>query len=154
MPQEVAYPASCNQLCEPGTQRACYTGAAGTENVGICKGGFETCQPDGLGYGACEGEVVPALDICANSIDEDCDGILDNTGDLDGDGYAACADGDCCELGEDCGADPADVNPGAFEVVANGVDDGITCGRGASVRLRHAVALGRPLGRSLPGGGL
>jgi hypothetical protein len=129
VPQEVGYPEVCNQLCEPGTTRPCYTGPAGTEDVGICIGGTETCEPDGLGYGACVGEVVPQQEICANGLDEDCNAIADNDpGDLDGDGYTLCEDADCCELGDSCGADPADVNPGAFEVVANGVDDDCLAG--------------------------
>jgi hypothetical protein len=141
VPHELAYPLDCNQLCEPGSQRACYSGPAGTENVGICTGGVETCEPDGQGYGACAGEVVPQREVCANGFDEDCTGVADNDpGDLDGDGYTLCEGGDCCELGESCGADPEDVNPGAFEVVANGVDDDcfagdavapVTCSLGA-----------------------
>ena len=124
VPHELAYPEVCNQLCEPGSERSCYTGPAGTADVGPCIAGIETCEPDGLGYGACVGEVLPQQEICANGLDEDCNGLADNDpGDLDGDGYTLCEDGDCCELGESCGADPEDVNPGAFDVVANGVDD-------------------------------
>src|SRR5262249_30629664 len=32
-------------------------------------------------------------------------------------------DGDCCDKPGPCGAEPAKVNPGAIEVVGNGVDD-------------------------------
>jgi len=43
--------------------------------------------------------------------------------DQDHDGWTAC-DGDCCDAPGSCGGvDPALVNPGAFEVVGNGVDD-------------------------------
>jgi putative metal-binding protein len=41
--------------------------------------------------------------------------------DADGDGWTTC-DGDCCDSPQDC-PNPAQVNPGAFEVPANQVDD-------------------------------
>lgn len=59
--------------CVPGTTTTCYTGPAGTQNVGICKGGTAICAQDGLGYGACMGEVVPGAETCAATADEDCD---------------------------------------------------------------------------------
>ncbi|MFH0819984.1 MAG: MopE-related protein [bacterium] len=51
----------------------CYNGPAGTEDVGICHGGFATCQLTGL-LGTCVGEVVPQIEKCGNGIDEDCNG--------------------------------------------------------------------------------
>ena len=60
-------------------QRPCYTGPVGTENQGLCLGGTETC---GAGeYGACEGEIVPAAEIC-DHLDNDCDGDDDEDFDL------------------------------------------------------------------------
>lgn len=41
--------------------------------------------------------------------------------DADGDGWTTC-DGDCCDSPQDC-ANPAQVNPGAFDIPGNGVDD-------------------------------
>jgi hypothetical protein len=108
-------------VCVPNTTQACYTGTPGTENVGVCKGGVQTCNPDGLGFGTCVGEVTPTAEICANGIDEDCNGVVDDVPDLDGDGWTAC-NGDCCEDAS-CATTPKHVNPGAFEVVGNGVDD-------------------------------
>lgn len=61
-------------LCEPDTAKACYTGAPGTENVGICKIGATLCQADGMGYGPCLGEVVPIVEECSNATDDDCNG--------------------------------------------------------------------------------
>jgi hypothetical protein len=117
VPDELPYPPLCNQVCEPGEVRACYTGPAGTQDVGICEGGIETCDADGLGFGPCTGEVLPATEVCGNASDENCDGVLDDSPDLDGDGFTVCG-GDCCD---DLGCE--DVNPGAFEVVGNTVDD-------------------------------
>ena len=39
--------------CEVGSQRSCYFGPAGTEGVGICQAGVETCQAGGQ-WGYCE----------------------------------------------------------------------------------------------------
>ncbi len=105
--------------CNPSETRACYTGAAGTENVGPCHGGTQVCSAQGA-WGNCEGEVVPQPEKCGNGIDDNCSGQADEDIDLDHDGFTTCA-GDCCDSTE-C-ADPASVNPGAFDVPGNGVDD-------------------------------
>jgi hypothetical protein len=42
--------------------------------------------------------------------------------DQDGDGWTP-AQGDCCDVPGPCGANPALVNPGAFEYPGNGIDD-------------------------------
>lgn len=111
--------ASC--VCVPGTTQSCYTGPAGTEGVGACTAGTQTCDTTGTSWGACTGEVTPVPEVCANGIDEDCNGVADDAPDLDGDGWTRC-DGDCCDDPSTC-ASPASVNPGAFEVAGNGVDD-------------------------------
>ena len=108
--------------CIPGETQPCYTGAAGTENVGTCHGGTGTCAPSGTGFGFCDGEVIPANEICGNGADEDCNGTPDDSLDLDGDGWTVCA-GDCCDqIGPACGS-PALVNPGAVEVQGDNVDN-------------------------------
>jgi hypothetical protein len=111
-------------LCEPGEMRDCYYGPQGTEDVGICQGGEETCDDQGTGWGPCDGQVLPdpAGEICDNGEDDDCDGDTDEDVDDDGDGYTVC-EGDCCDVaGPDC-LNPELVNPGAFEVDGNDVDD-------------------------------
>jgi len=106
--------------CESGTTEACYTGAANTKGVGPCHGGTRTCTNSH--WGACEGEVVPSLDICGDTIDQDCSGAADDPVDADGDGYTTC-EGDCCDApGQGC-ADPTLVNPGAYDVAGNNYDD-------------------------------
>jgi hypothetical protein len=61
-------------LCAPGATQPCYDGPAGTEGVGLCTSGTQTCAPDGASWGACAGEVVPQTENCATPEDEDCDG--------------------------------------------------------------------------------
>lgn len=63
--------------CVPGSVKACYSGPAGTLGVGACKAGSQTCQPDGLSYGACSGEVLPAAENCNTAPNEDCSTIAD-----------------------------------------------------------------------------
>jgi len=61
--------------CAPGSTAACYSGPAGTAGVGICLSGTQICNPDGLGYGPCTGEVLPGTETCGNAVDEDCSGV-------------------------------------------------------------------------------
>ncbi len=66
--------------CEPNATRACYEGAAGTKDVGSCKGGMAECLPDGSGWKGCEGQVLPALESCLTPLDDDCDGKVNEAG--------------------------------------------------------------------------
>ncbi|MBT9560048.1 MAG: hypothetical protein IV100_28725, partial [Myxococcales bacterium] len=75
---------------------SCYTGLAGTVNVGDCRPGTRSCS--GGAFGACVGDIKPATELCdvAPANDEDCDGSFNEAGatgctnyytDVDGDGY-------------------------------------------------------------------
>ncbi len=115
----------CFPQCVPGSSQTCYGGPEGTAQVGICKIGSHVCEADGTWPLSCEGEVVPAVEDCFNLLDDDCDGYVD-AADKDGDGFFTCVEGalaDCCdaEIEECVGAQF--VNPGAFEVAGNEVDD-------------------------------
>jgi len=57
-------------------QRVCYRGAPGTQGVGVCATGVEVCE-GGL-YGLCLGQVTP-LDEACNTVDDDCDGVVDES---------------------------------------------------------------------------
>jgi hypothetical protein len=54
---------------------SCYTGPAGTLNVGVCRAGSHTCT-NGV-WNSCTGEVKPTSEVC-NSLDDDCDGYVDD----------------------------------------------------------------------------
>lgn len=63
-------------VCLPGEMIPCYTGDAGTEGVGACRAGTQTCLEDGSGFGECFGQVLPSAETC-NGLDDDCDGQVD-----------------------------------------------------------------------------
>lgn len=109
--------------CTPGSTQACYEGAPGTQNVGVCKGGTQTCDPSGTSWGPCVGQIIPVPEVCGNGKDDDCNGVVDDAQDKDGDGWSTC-NGDCCDNPNGCGGVAGSlINPGAFEVPGNGVDD-------------------------------
>ena len=92
----------------------CYSGPAGTEDVGVCQGGYQRCLgATGFG-GACIDEVVPASSEPCDGQDNNCNGQIDEGFDQDGDGVTSCG-GDCND------ADP-DIRPGVLEV-CNAIDD-------------------------------
>jgi sugar lactone lactonase YvrE len=64
-------PESCTQI---GATRSCYTGQTGTQGVGICKAGTQTCR-DGF-WSACRNQVLPQTEV-QNGEDDNCDGIVD-----------------------------------------------------------------------------
>ncbi len=67
--------------CEPGTERACYVGAAVVRGVGACAEGRQVCDDSGEvefpEWEQCVGAVAPSPEGCFNGIDDDCDGLVD-----------------------------------------------------------------------------
>lgn len=85
--QEVCLAASCVKVeCEEGQSRTCYEGPAGTMNVGICRGGQQSCR--GRRWSACEGQILPVQEVC-NQLDDDCNGKVDD----DSSCQASCQEG-------------------------------------------------------------
>lgn len=62
--------------CVTGQTQNCYSGPAGTQGTGICKGGTQTCDANGK-WGVCEGEVLPAAAETCEGTDETCEGNVD-----------------------------------------------------------------------------
>ncbi len=64
--------------CVVNSKQACYTGPAGTQGVGACRAGTQTCSVDASGtstaWGPCVGQVLPSPDTCDLGNDNSCDG--------------------------------------------------------------------------------
>jgi hypothetical protein len=139
--------------CPIGSTLACYTGPAGTDGVGACHGGTQTCS-DGTSYGACEGEVLPGTETCGDGVDNDCDGETDEgcvctpgstaacyDGPPGTEGVGACAAGSqaCNATGTGHGACTGAITP-VDEVCGDSIDndcdgvadDGCVCAPGSS----------------------
>jgi hypothetical protein len=65
--------------CFPGATSPCFSGDPATIGVGACKAGQQKCAGTGESgtWGACEGGVGPAAEVC-NEIDDDCNGVVDD----------------------------------------------------------------------------
>ena len=71
-------------LCSSGEERPCYTGHSVTRGVGECHDGVETCVMTASGpnwNNNCINEAKPLLagDVCMDSKDNDCNGIIDDS---------------------------------------------------------------------------
>jgi hypothetical protein len=111
----------CGPPCLFGDTRPCFSGPADSDGVGACQAGVNLCTPEGRWDLWCEGEVVPGAEDCGNGIDDDCDGTVDDS-DADGDGFGPCSN-DCCDVNGGGCTNAHLVNPGAYEVVGNELDD-------------------------------
>ena len=66
--------AGAGPTCEPMAELACYSGIAGTADLGICTAGVKVCDAAGPDYGPCEGSGSPKVEDCSSPEDENCDG--------------------------------------------------------------------------------
>ena len=65
----------CNGQTDENLTKSCYEGPAGTEGVGVCKGGTQTCSAGS--WGSCAGQVLPSPETPGDSLDNDCNGQVD-----------------------------------------------------------------------------
>jgi hypothetical protein len=125
---------NCNGLTDEGVVRDCYSGSAGTRDVGICHGGVQVCATTpgpacvaNVWSAQCVGEQTPVAEIC-NNLDDNCDGQTDEgltQGYYDGPagtrGVGECRDGlETCAAGV-WGVTQAEVLP--QPEACNGLDD-------------------------------
>lgn len=129
-------------VCAPGETRNCYTGPTGTEGVGACRGGRQTCDANGGGWGRCEGEVLPAAAERCDGSDADCDGMRNEGcvcavganrvcygGPAGTQGVGICRPGVQPCVATTGGATmwstacPGEVRPAAMEICGNNLDD-------------------------------
>jgi hypothetical protein len=66
--------------CVPGSVVSCFSGPPEAVGVGVCVAGQQVCEPSGLGFGPCQGEVVPTPELCSTDVDDDCDGAVNEEG--------------------------------------------------------------------------
>lgn len=63
--------------CDVGIDRSCYSDDPVTRDVGRCRGGTRQCARRDPWLEGCEGEATPVPEVCANGVDDDCDGASD-----------------------------------------------------------------------------
>lgn len=104
----------CNGAVDNGVTQPCYTGPTGTRGVGNCRDGYQTCTQGVFGT-ACASEVGPSTEVCGNTIDENCNGLLN-----DGCADAGVIDAGLPDAGVDAGVDAGtSCNPnGTFQLDA------------------------------------
>ena len=113
-------------VCEAGARRDCYSGPDGTAGHGPCEAGTQVCLDDGSGFGPCEGEVIPRLEVCDDA-DNDCNDEVDDVegvGDACVSGVGACRNQGQLECNIFSGRLQCDAEPGVGGIeVCDGIDN-------------------------------
>jgi streptogramin lyase len=133
--------------CEAGAMQDCYLGPAGTDGVGRCRPGRQTCEgpSEFASWGACEGGAGPIPEIC-NGEDDDCDGEADERWATGSNACGFCnpteicddLDNDCDGIVDEhvanrcgeCGPEPTEICDGDDDDCDGTIDEGTTnaCG--------------------------
>jgi hypothetical protein len=116
----------CDGQTDEDANVPCYPDEAATQDVGVCRGGFQECR---LGFVAdeCVGAVVPSMERC-NGLDDDCNDRTDETfpevGQPCTEGVGTCQRSAVYVCSEDGSQAVCPVAPGVPSVeVCNGQDD-------------------------------
>jgi hypothetical protein len=104
--------------------RPCYEGPAGTEGMGACVPGVQTCA--GGEYRTCIGQITPLMEDC-DGVDDDCDGDIDNGNPGGGFGCISSSPGVCSEGTTQCRTGTiscvATIAPGTNAEICDDVDN-------------------------------
>jgi hypothetical protein len=105
--------------------RICYSGPSGTQDVGVCTSGVQTCTDGGWDF--CAGEVTPGDEIC-DGFDNDCDGSSDedfHIGDTcNGTGECGIGVIECASLTSTrCSTDPGGSQDQSTKEICDGFDN-------------------------------
>ena len=109
----------CTTVCDPG--QVCVNGLCSND----CGPGLSKCDDQCVNLNTSEQYCGNCNTTCGSGqdcVNGNCITCDSNTTDCDGDGWLG-SEGDCCDKTGACGLEPELVNPGAIEVVGNGVDD-------------------------------
>ena len=68
-------------LCTAGAVQQCFRGPPGRRNVGACVDGMQTCQGTGefREWGPCVGGIAPGTTEACDSLDNNCNGCVDDS---------------------------------------------------------------------------
>jgi len=111
---------ACNMPCAAG--QLCVAGVC----TNACPAGFTLCSGRCVDTTSSNAACGSCSTACGSG--QECDGgscvscVAGPDSDCDHDGYTV-AQGDCCDTAGGCAGLPDQVNPGAFEVLGNGVDE-------------------------------
>ena len=145
-----------DQDCDGVADEGLGVGAPCSAGVGECYSAGElACGDDGAVE--CSAEAGQPTEEACDTLDNDCDGLIDEAFDLDGDGAPECefdGCGDSCPLGleacatlcevQDCAPFNSGINPGAADQCGDGIDqncDGVDASCSVAVGRVNALAV-------------